>query len=50
MAADPLSRHAHQLYMAAYSSYETDLEKKIKVTTEKDEKYQELMQKISDGS
>ena len=36
--------------MAAYSSYETDLEEEIKVVVEKDKKYQELMQKISEGS
>ena len=48
--ADALSRHENQLYMAAYSSYETDLEKKIKAAAEKDEKYQELMQKIYEGS
>ena len=47
---DALSRHANQLYMVAYSSYETDLENQIKIAAEKDEKYQELMEKISEGS
>ena len=36
--ADALSRHANQLYVAAYSSYETDLEEQIKRVAEKDEK------------
>jgi len=41
--ADALSRHANQLYMVAYSSYETYLEEQIKVVAKKDKKYQELM-------
>jgi len=48
--ADALSRHANLLYMAAYSSYETNLEEQIKSAAKKDEKYQELMQKLSEGS
>lgn len=36
--------------MATYSSYETDLEGKIKSAVEKDEKYKELIQKIAENS
>jgi hypothetical protein len=43
--ADALSRHANLVYMTASSSYETDLEDKIRTTMENDEKYKILKEK-----
>jgi hypothetical protein len=42
---DALSRHANLVYMTASSSYETDLEDKIRTTAEKDEKYKNFKMK-----
>jgi hypothetical protein len=48
--ADALSRHANMIYTVTRSNYETYLEERVRITAEKDPKYQNIKLKIVDNS
>jgi len=47
--ANALSRHANLIYTAAYSSFESDLEDKVRTAAGIDEKYKNLLQKTTEN-